>query len=479
MNIEIINKQSSDTLELIFVLNKHLEHENIKDSESLKKLNFKGSDDETALLIDVNRLYVGISDATEIDSFRTAAATAIRCAKKTNYQTLTVGCYDKKETLEVTSAMLEGLLLGAYEFTKHKSKNEETSLKTISLKTENYYQNTFNENELNEIVTQSTYINEAVTIARDLVNSTPEDITPIALAAKSQQLAKEVGLECEIYDQNFLVENNMNAFLAVSRASVNPPRLIHLKHLPKNPKKRVVLVGKGLTYDSGGLSLKPADSMVSMKMDKAGACAVLGIMVMIARLDLPIEVHGIMGAAENMIGGNAYKPDDVLVAKNGKTIEVRNTDAEGRLVLADCLVYACELEPDYLFDMATLTGACVVALGHYTTGIMGYNSRLKHNMVKAANESGELASTLQFNKYLKKLIKSNIADMSNIGSSRYGGAITAGMFLSEFVDEKYHDNWLHLDIAGPAYNDSAWGVNEAGGTGAGVRMISKFIQNLA
>ena len=184
----------------------------------------------------------------------------------------------------------------------------------------------------------------------------------------------------------------------------------------------------------------------------------------------------IIGACENMIGGDAYKPDDILVAKNGVTIEVRNTDAEGRLVLADCLCYASELEPDYLVDMATLTGACVVAVGEYTTGIMGHNSTLKHGMISAASKSGELAGTLQFNRYLKKLIKSDIADISNIASSRYGGAITAGLFLDNFVSEPLKEKWLHLDIAGPAFIEKDWGYNQSGASGAGVRMCLYWLK---
>lgn len=210
--------------------------------------------------------------------------------------------------------------------------------------------------------------------------------------------------------------------------------------------------------------------MVTMKADKSGGAAVMSILKAAAELELPFEVHAIIGATENMIGGDAYKPDDVLVAKNGKTIEVRNTDAEGRLVLADCLCYAQELKPDLLVDMATLTGACVVALGEYTTGIMGHDSALKHSMQKAADKSGELSGMLPFNKYLKKLLKSAVADMSNISSSRYGGAITAGLFLDNFIEEAYKDKWLHLDIAGPAYLEKAWGYNQSGATGAGVRM---------
>jgi len=255
--------------------------------------------------------------------------------------------------------------------------------------------------------------------------------------------------------------------------------VIHLTHKPKNAKLKVTLVGKGLTYDSGGLSLKPADYMVNMKSDKSGGSAVIGIMKAVAELDLPIEVHGFVGAVENMIGGDAYKPDDVLVAKNGKTIEIRNTDAEGRLVLADTLCYAQqEVKADYIFDFATLTGASVVAVGHYTSSIMGHNKEVQKLVVDSAHNAGELATALDFNPYLKKTIKSEIADICNISNTRYGGAITAGMFLSEFIDKKNKEKWAHIDIAGPAFVEHTWGENPHGASGAGVRLMVKLLENL-
>ena len=305
-------------------------------------------------------------------------------------------------------------------------------------------------------------------------------MTPVHLANYAQTLANELkDVTCFVGDENFLEEQKMGAFLAVSRASVHAPRLIHLTYKPENATQKFVFVGKGLTYDSGGLSLKPSNFMVSMKADKSGAAAALSILEGAARLELPFEVHAIIGACENMIGGNAYKPDDVLVAKNGKTIEVRNTDAEGRLVLADCLCYATEQKPDYLIDLATLTGACVVAVGEYTTGVMGHSSSMKHSMMAAATKSGELTGSLPFNRYLKKHLKSNIADISNISSTRYGGAITAALFLDNFVEDAYKEKWLHLDIAGPAYVEKKWGYNQSGASGAGVRMCLYWMQDQA
>jgi len=321
----------------------------------------------------------------------------------------------------------------------------------------------------------------AVNITRDLVNRVPNDITPDKLAKVAKHISDvNSSLECKIYDEKYLEENKMGAFLAVSRASINKPRLIHLNNKPKKSKLKVAIIGKGLTYDSGGLSLKPSDFMVTMKSDKSGACAVAGIMSAIGKLDLDIEVHGIMGACENMIGGDAYKSDDVLIAKNGTSIEVRNTDAEGRLVLADSLCYAQDniKDLDYIIDIATLTGASVVAVGQYTTSIMGYNEKLKDSFMKAGEKSGELTTKLHFNRYLEKTISSEMADVCNISNTRYGGAITAGLFLSKFIKKENIKKWVHLDIAGPAYVEKEWGYNPFGGSGASVRMIIDWLVKL-
>ncbi|MEA2073048.1 MAG: leucyl aminopeptidase, partial [Campylobacterota bacterium] len=298
-------------------------------------------------------------------------------------------------------------------------------------------------------------------------------------AKLAKKLAKENDLECEVLGEKELKKEKCNSMLAVGRASRHDSKLIHLTYKPKNPKKVVSLIGKGLTYDSGGLSLKPGTSMVTMKMDKAGACGVLGMMKAVSELKLDVEVHAFIGAVENMIGGDAYKPDDVLVSRSGKTIEVRNTDAEGRLVLADVLDFAQDkVKADYMFDFATLTGACMVAVGQYTTGVMGHSSELKRQINRSATAAGELTASLPFNKHLKKQIKSEIADICNISNKPYGGAITAGLFLDTFIKEENKDKWLHFDIAGSAYTESPWDVNVYGGTGASVRFMSKFIKEL-
>ncbi|MDD3476841.1 MAG: leucyl aminopeptidase, partial [Sulfurimonas sp.] len=319
----------------------------------------------------------------------------------------------------------------------------------------------------------------ATNFTRDIVNKAPQEINPQTLANVAKELAKKNNLECTILDEKALEKEKMGAMLAVGRASVHESALIHLAYKPKNPKKVITLVGKGLTYDSGGLSLKAATSMVTMKMDKAGACAVMGIIKAVSELKLDVEVHAFIGAVENMIGGNAYKPDDVLVSRSKTTIEVRNTDAEGRLVLADVLDYAQDsVKADYIFDFATLTGACMVALGQYTTGLMGHSHKLKHDISRAGSESGELISSLPFNSHLKKLLKSEIADISNTSSKPYGGAITAGLFLDKFIREENKNKWMHFDIAGTAYTETPWDCNVYGGTGAGVRLMCEFIKEI-
>ena len=473
--IETINADC----EIVIVVNGDLTHHWVRDKADLQTLDFKGKLEDVAFLPHQHRVYVGV-DGLERDEIRLAIATALDAIKMAKYKTVKIASYVKDCPVTNTKAIVEGAKLGTYYFDTYKTEKDETHLEEMIISLEDYAQKTLNLDPAIKAVSQAKIIAEATNHAKEIVNTPPDDMTPVHLANYAQTLANELeNVTCFIGDENFLEEQKMGAFLAVSRASVHAPRLIHLTYKPDNATQKFVFVGKGLTYDSGGLSLKPSDFMVSMKADKSGAAAALSILEGAARLELPFEVHAIIGACENMIGGNAYKPDDVLVAKNGKTIEVRNTDAEGRLVLADCLCYATEQKPDYLIDLATLTGACVVAVGEYTTGVMGHSSSMKHSMMAAATKSGELTGSLPFNRYLKKQLKSNIADISNISSTRYGGAITAALFLDNFVEEAYKEKWLHLDIAGPAYVEKKWGYNQTGASGAGVRMCLYWMQDQA
>ncbi|MBV5335020.1 MAG: leucyl aminopeptidase [Sulfuricurvum sp.] len=467
MNVKLYNQPLSSLnadLTLEFVTPAQFETHPLK--TLLTQSGFKAEAEQLCTLHEHRLLVCAITEESN-EMYRACLASALKTAMGYGYTSLKVAI-----TKENVSALVEGVILGGYKFESYKSEPKNTPLKEILFANESadYFE------VLESLFNQSVTIAKATNFVRNLVNQTPYDMTPQGMAVTADALASSNNLECTILDVNGLEAEKMNAMLAVGRASINPPRLIHLAYKPANPKKVITLVGKGLTYDSGGLSLKAATSMVTMKMDKAGACAVMGIIKAVSELKLDIEVHAFVGAVENMIGGNAYKPDDVLRAKNGKTIEVRNTDAEGRLVLADVLGYAQEnVKADYIFDYATLTGACMVALGPYTTGVMGHNEALKQEWLSAAEQSGEYCGNLPFNRHLKKLIKSDLADVCNVSSKPYGGAITAALFLDNFIDEDMKEKWVHFDIAGSAYTESAWDVHTYGGTGAGVRMSLNWL----
>ncbi|HZZ70899.1 MAG TPA: leucyl aminopeptidase [Pirellulales bacterium] len=312
-------------------------------------------------------------------------------------------------------------------------------------------------------------LGESVNLARHLVNEPPQELYPESFAEHAVAIAKECGLSCEVWDQKRLEKERCGSLLAVARGSSRPPRLVILRHNGSAKKGPLLaLVGKGVTFDSGGLSLKPSDSMLTMKMDMSGAAAVLGAMHAIAKLKLPIQVVGLMGLVENMTGPAAYKLGDVLTARNGRTIEVHNTDAEGRLVLADVLCVAVEQKPAKIIDLATLTGACVVALGLDVAGLMTNDAAWCETISAAATRVGEPAWQLPMFPEFGEQIKSEVADIKNVGEGRWGGAITAAKFLEEFVNGT---PWTHLDIAGPAFAEKPKPWIGGGGTGCFVRTL--------
>ncbi|MDR3332471.1 MAG: leucyl aminopeptidase [Synergistaceae bacterium] len=310
--------------------------------------------------------------------------------------------------------------------------------------------------------------------ARDLANEPGNVINPQTFEEAARKLAGDCGFDISVIDSDELKRRGMNALLAVGSGSATPPRLIHLKYTPPGKSAATVaLVGKGLTFDSGGLSLKPADSMLTMKGDKTGACVVLGAIKAAYEMKLPITVHAIAGLAENMPGGSAYRPDDVIKAYNGRTIEVANTDAEGRVTLADTLSYACEMNPDVVIDIATLTGACAVALGETTAGLFTNDDSLGDEFLAASRVSGERFWKLPMDdENLRKKLKSPIADVIN-STGRYGGAITAAMFLESFVKEG--TPWIHLDIAATDFVKEPYSYYIKGATAYGVRTIVGYL----
>lgn len=373
------------------------------------------------------------------------------------------------------SALIQGLMEGSYDFDKYKTASKpKKKFKKAQLVSRH-----LKESALKEEVRYAKIISESTKMTRDLVNEPPVYVTPTKLAEVAAEIAEEGGLGCEIFDRAEIEKRGMGGIEAVSRGSDVPPRFIHLTYEPKvhkpgrKPKRTIAIVGKGITFDSGGLCIKPADSMKTMKMDMAGSAVVLGVMKALPELLPSVRVHGLIPASENMTGAKAYKPDDVIRAYNGKTIEVINTDAEGRIVLSDTLSYAVGLGVDEIVDLATLTGACMVGLGSYTAGVMGNDQKLAQKILSASQRAGEKMWQLPMDDELREEIKSSVADIKNAGS-RLGGAITAAMFLEQFVSSV---PWVHIDIAGPAYSEKRNSLRKVGATGFGVSTIIEYIQS--
>lgn len=478
MQFQILNQNLNEIkadFEAVLVVGKNLEHKFIKDDFKFYKFDGSG----VLVLPEKRRVYVGIK-SLDYEPLRVAMSQIYNALKGYDTKSLKIASYLAKCTKKTYQAVAEGFILGSYKFDKYKSDKKEYNLDEIYISTDEYNGSEIDLQKAQMGLKFGTIIANATNFTKDGVNEIPNTYTPSHMAQQAQNLASQYpNVECEVYDEKFLQEQNMLAFLAVNKASIHPPRLIHLKYKPKvKPLKKIIFVGKGLTYDSGGLSLKPSNYMLTMKCDKSGALAAMGIIKAAAELELAFEIDAVIGATENMIGGNAYKPDDVLISRSGITIEVRNTDAEGRLVLADVLSYAQDFNPDLIIDMATLTGACAVGVGQFTTGLLGNNIELMRKYKDSASMSGELFTIFEFNDHLRELIDSQIADVSNTSSSRYGGTTTAGLFLDKFIKDEYKDRWLHLDIAGPAYVEKAWGYNQYGASGAGVRANIYFLQNL-
>jgi leucyl aminopeptidase len=315
-------------------------------------------------------------------------------------------------------------------------------------------------------------------LTRDLVNTPPSHLHPAELAEIARTEAGKAGVSVEIFDEKALRKGGYGGILGVGQGSDSPPRLVHLSYTGgRGAKTKVALVGKGITFDSGGLSLKPATAMEAMKMDMGGAAAVIATMRAVAELGLAVDVEAWVPMAENMPSGTAIRPSDVLTMKNGLRVEVNNTDAEGRLILADALARACEDKPDIVLDVATLTGAQIVSLGARTTAVMANDDELRTSIVDAATRAGEPSWSMPLPADLRKGLDSEIADLVNTGP-REGGMLTAGLFLKEFIPDGVR--WAHLDIAGPAYNSGEpYGYTPHGGTGAAVRTFVQVLEDLA
>lgn len=380
-----------------------------------------------------------------------------------------LGVETKKFTpFECAKAATEGFLLGEYSFNKYKSNKSESKIANLEIITSD-------ENEKKEVeraIAIAKILSGAQNFTRNLVNEPAAVTTPSKLAKIAKEIASKYDkVQCKIYNKAEIESLNFGAFLAVARGSAEEPKFIHLKYSSPEPRKKIVLIGKGITFDSGGLDIKPANSMMTMKCDMSGCATVLGVMNAIAQIEPEIELHVLSAVCENMPSGKAYKQGDILTSRNGKTIEVDNTDAEGRLTLADVLSYADDLSPDEIIDIATLTGACVVALGSNISGIMGRNTAMINKIIKTGEYCGESLWQLPIQECMQEALKSDVADMRNTGS-RNAGASVAGQFLSNFVKNQ---NWVHIDIAGTAFIEKPFKELSKGGTGALVRTLTNYI----
>lgn len=407
-------------------------------------------------------VFVGLGDEPDAEAVRSAAGAAARSLRAV--ETVATTLHEACSGGAGASAM--GMVLGAYSFDKHKSESKPSKTETLL----------FVDGSSDDAVgaRDALIIAEAVIMARDLVNEPAMYKSPETLAQVAAEMAAEHGLEIRVLDEAEIEAERLGGLRGVSLGAANPPRLVELRYEPEGAETLLAIVGKGIVFDSGGLSLKPAASMEEMKTDMSGAAAVFGAMKAIARLALPIKVVGITPLTENMPGGAALRPGDVLYTRNGKTIEVLNTDAEGRLVLADGLALAAERSPDLVVDLATLTGACVIALGKKIAGLFGTDEAVQ--MVSpAAEAAGERVWHMPLPDDYRKQIDSDIADMKNT-SERWGGAITAGLLLKEFAGE---GAWAHLDISGPARAAETEGYMPKGGTGFGVRTIVELARQMS
>jgi leucyl aminopeptidase len=423
-------------------------------------------------------LIVGLGDPGKLTraGFEKATMTAIRSITGNEYRSagvvLNSSATHDVNLLAQAEIWSKSIIIGGSGQALHKAETDRYPIKNVTFLIESETV----EPEVKQAVGRGRILGDAINLTRELVNRTPDEIYPESFALRARQVADEFNnLNCEIWDQKRLEDENMGSMLAVARGSDREPRLIVMEYLNGGPNApTIALVGKGVTFDSGGYSLKPSQGMITMKCDMAGAATVLGAMAAIAELGLKANVIGMMGMVENLVSGNAYKLGDVLTARNGKTIEVHNTDAEGRLVLADVLCYAADRKVDYMIDLATLTGACVVALGTDVTGLFSNHQAWAGKVESAAKSCGEpLWPMPMFDDY-NELLKSDLADVKNIGG-RWGGAITAAKFLENFVNET---PWVHLDIAGPAFAESSKPHQEGGGSGKMVHTLVETVSQL-
>ena len=420
-------------------------------------------------------LVVGLgSDKGDAEAVRRAASLGARRARELGAKNAAAHFpADGLSPRARAQATAEGAVLGTYRFDKYLKEKNGKVLESFSVVEPERRSHA----PAQEGVRTGEIWAAATCLARDLVNEPANVVNPSFLAGRAEEIAGAGRLGLKVLDREDCEKLGMGAYVGVAQGSLEPPKFIHLTYKPRRPRKRVVVIGKGITFDSGGLDLKPADGMYRMKDDMSGAATVLGLFSALPKLKLPVEVHGLIAATENMPSGTAQRPGDIVRAMNGLTIEIGNTDAEGRLTLADALVYADkEIEPDEMVDLATLTGAIVIALGLGLTGAFITDDGLANRLLGAAESAGEKMWRMPFHEEYKDGIKSDVADLNNISSQRGGGAIVAALFMRDFAGGR---PWAHLDIAGTAFSERELPLGPKGATGVGVRTLLAYLHGLA
>lgn len=421
---------------------------------------------------------LGEKDSLTLETIRRSAAKAVKSAIAERVESIAFHLPTKEGVTngDIAFAITEGAMLNSYKFDKYiTTRDKEDTIERI--KTVTIYSDSAEiSKEVTPEVEQAVVVCEGVLVARNLANAPDNEIYPESLASTTVELGKSSGFTVKVLDKKAIEKEKMGGLLGVNKGSVKPPVFIIMEYKGKGAKKGeqpIVLVGKGITFDTGGISLKPGEGMAAMKMDMHGAASVIGTMVAISKANLPIHVIGLVPSTENMPSGTAIVPGDILIHRGGKTSEIDNTDAEGRLILADALDYATDLKPRAIIDLATLTGACVIALGTVTTGMMGTSDEVKSKLSEAGKFTNEYVWELPLFEEYEEQIKSDVADLKNTGG-RAAGTITAGLFLKHFTKDS---PWVHLDIAGTGMTSKESDYVPKGGTGVGVRLLYRALRN--
>jgi leucyl aminopeptidase len=441
---------------------------------------FAGRSDESITVLagtprKLTLIGLGKADALTLRGMRAALTSVGRIAKKQRDANIgvlvphTLRGYDDEQSI---LAVADALAQSDYKYDPYITVKKEQKRFPIAA---TLFAPTLDKKRVKALDAEAKAIADAVTTTRDLGNAPCNVMTPKRLAERAEEVAAAAGVKCTVYGKREIERMKMGGLIAVNRGSVEEPRFVVMEYAPRRASKHVALVGKGITFDSGGISIKPSEKMEEMKFDMCGAAAVIGVMEAVAKLELPVRVTGIFAATENLPSGSAYKPGEIITMMNGKTVEIVNTDAEGRMILGDALHYASNLKPDHLLDYATLTGACVVALGSETAGLFTDDDELARMLIESGERVGDRVWRLPAWDEYKEQIRSEWADMKNSGG-RWGGAITAAVFLKEFVD---CPSWAHLDIAGTAYAESETPREARGATGAGVRVTVELLKSLS